>query len=45
MSFSKKVVIGAGQCGTRLASKYALGGDRLIAFNYFCQNRSFGFKT
>jgi len=33
MSFSKKVVIGAGQCGTRLASKYALDGDKLIAFN------------
>lgn len=33
MSFSNKVVIGAGQCGTRLANKYALNGDRLIAFN------------
>lgn len=29
----KKVVIGAGQCGTRLASKFAIEQDKLITFN------------
>lgn len=32
-NFMRKVVIGAGQCGTRLAAKYALEQDRLITFN------------
>lgn len=32
-NFTKKVVIGAGQCGTRLASKFAIGSDRIITFN------------
>lgn len=32
-NFTKKVVIGAGQCGTRLAAKFALGDDRIITFN------------
>jgi cell division GTPase FtsZ len=32
-NFTPKVVIGAGQCGTRLAAKFALDGDKLITFN------------
>lgn len=32
-NFTKKVVIGVGQCGTRLAAKFALEGDKLITFN------------
>lgn len=32
-NFTKKVVIGAGQCGTRLAAKFALEDDKLITFN------------
>lgn len=32
-NFMKKVVIGAGQCGTRLAAQFALEHDKLITFN------------
>ncbi len=32
-NFTKKVVIGAGQCGTRLAAKFALEDDKIITFN------------
>lgn len=32
-NFTKKVVVGAGQCGTRLAAKFALEDDNLITFN------------
>jgi len=32
-NFIKKVVIGAGQCGTRLAAKFALEDDVVITFN------------
>ncbi len=31
--FNQKVVIGAGQCGTRLAANFALEDDKLITFN------------
>lgn len=32
-NFTDKVVLGAGQCGTRLAADFALGDDELITLN------------